>query len=174
MVSKSALLREPLDGYSVDILHGEPRHTVFGSAGVEHPRDVRVIETGQDVPLPYEAVDVLRVCENAGNDFDCGAPDMAVVIALGQVHRSHPAGSDAGENAIRPYPVEGQFVLRGKPASLAQKRGKRPSRVRNSFRVGAQQTLNPLPQSRPAYTVLFKKVATCAVFELASHIEEIP
>ncbi len=46
-----------VNGRALDILHDEVRDTLFGSTAIDQTGDIGVVEVGQDLALPQEAID---------------------------------------------------------------------------------------------------------------------
>jgi hypothetical protein len=54
---QAVLVAVAVDRDTLDVLHHEVRQAVVGGAAVEQPRDVRVVDGGQDLALGAEATD---------------------------------------------------------------------------------------------------------------------
>ena len=99
-----------VDGLALDELHHDVGRAVVGRAAVEEPRDVRMLEAGEDLPLPPEVAD--RVVAGAADRDDLDRDPLAVLIvgARGQIDDAHPAVAELAEHAVgADAPVDLQF-----------------------------------------------------------------
>ena len=108
--SRRVLVAVPVQGPALDVLHDEVRLALFRFACVEQPRDVGVIETGENLTFRAKAqTEVER--GRAIDHFDRGLPGELTVGPLGQIHRARAAptqdrfdsvvGDDAPDPAVR-------------------------------------------------------------------------
>ena len=83
-----------IDRRALHVLHHEVGKALGRGAAVEEPRDVRMVQRGEDLPLVAEAADdQLRV--HAAADHLDGDRVLEIAGAPGQIDRAHAAASDA-------------------------------------------------------------------------------
>src|SRR5262249_58860470 len=80
-----------VDRPAFDMLHDEERAAVRRGPAVDQPRDERVLETGEDLTLVAEAAEHFVGVHTAAHDFDRDEFPVLIVIALGEIYRSHAA-----------------------------------------------------------------------------------
>ena len=85
---------------AVDILHHQVGPSVGGGAAVEQPRDVRVVESGEDLPLGAEAADDRIGVHPPLEDLQRHPLVEGVVVAHGQEHRAHAALSQLADEPV--------------------------------------------------------------------------
>ena len=96
-----SLLAISVDRYAIDVLHCEPRQTIFSDSAVEESGDVRVVERGENLPLVHEAANEALVPRAPRRQkFDSYLSLVLIVGALGEVYGSHAAATDLVENAV--------------------------------------------------------------------------
>jgi hypothetical protein len=88
-----------VDAQAVDVFHDDVGLTRRGGAAVEHARDVRVIEPGQELAFAFGAADRVGIAEQAREDLDRDALLEAAVAALGQPDLTHAAAAQGFEQA---------------------------------------------------------------------------
>jgi hypothetical protein len=107
--------REPLD-----VLHREERASVVRRAAIQEPRDVGMLEPGEDLPLAEEAGHGLIRVEAAFQELDRDGLLELTVDARGEIDTPHAAatdlrveaiGTDAGPGEVR----SGRQVVRRGP-----------------------------------------------------------
>src|SRR6185369_279469 len=84
-----------------DVFHDEIRIAGFGGAATEQTANVRVIESGENLPLVAETLDDEVVVETAPDKFDRDSVLKLTVSAPRFIYRSHSAATDFAFNAIR-------------------------------------------------------------------------
>ena len=90
-----------VDRTAFDVLERQIRPAAGRHARVVQPRDVRVVERGEDVALPRHALGERRARPGAARQLQRhGAPDHPV-RALGQPHRAHAAFAQLAQQTIR-------------------------------------------------------------------------
>jgi hypothetical protein len=77
-----------------DVFHDEIRETFIGRPAVEKPRDERMIEIGEDLPLVSKAPENRVGVHAAFDELDGRLGSEDPVGALGQINGSHPAAAD--------------------------------------------------------------------------------
>src|SRR5690606_20483195 len=94
------------DRRALDVLHHQVRRLVGGDAGVEEPRDVLVLETGEDALFLTEPGKADRVAESAANDLEGDV--VAEILTHGAVDGAHPPLPDRLEDAVGPECASGE------------------------------------------------------------------
>jgi hypothetical protein len=79
---------------ALDVFHHQIRQTFGRAATVQKPRDVGMIERGEDLPLASEAPDRLLVSETDPDQLESAALAEVALHALGQPHGAHAALTD--------------------------------------------------------------------------------
>ena len=89
-----------VDRKSFDVLHHEIRKAILCRPAVEQPRNVRVVEARENLPLVAE-VPQDGICVHATLYQLDGNPLLVFIIgAFGQENRAHPPAPDLTDNAI--------------------------------------------------------------------------
>ena len=89
------------DRYAVDQFHREERHALGGDARIVEPRDMLVLERGQEVALARETLG----CGALG--LEARVRDLEGDLAeyrgglLGEPHGRHAAGAERADQAVR-------------------------------------------------------------------------
>src|SRR5207248_2140143 len=76
------------------------RTAVRRGSTVEEARNIRMLETGQDLALMAKPAQHFGGIHTMLDDFDGNELVELIVVALGQVHRAHTAAADLLEHAI--------------------------------------------------------------------------
>ncbi len=90
---------------SVHVLHDDERMALLVQPAVEQPRDVRVVERGEHVPLDLEAAANLERVAAVAQHLDRHAPPRPLSLALGEIDHPHPAAAELAEHAIVAHPL---------------------------------------------------------------------
>ena len=90
----------PVQGDSVDSFHDEVRTAVFGFAGVEDARDIRVIENRERLPLGFETSKNFARVHPRLDEFDRDRT-LDRLILLGGVDDAHAAFPERVQNSKR-------------------------------------------------------------------------
>ena len=94
-----------------DVFHHEVGHSVFGRAAVEQPRDVGVIERGQNLPLGAKTAQHLVAFRSAFEELDGDLFFILPVGALGQIDRAHAAAPQLTQDAMGADPSTDHCTL---------------------------------------------------------------
>lgn len=89
-----------IDQLAVDVFHHHVGDVVLRAAAVEQTSDVRVVETGQDLPLISETAQHLFGSGVRVHQLDGDVPPELAVRSFGEVHRAHAAVTDLAQYAI--------------------------------------------------------------------------
>ena len=89
-VPRAAIL---VDRYAVDILHHHIGLPGGRGAAIQHARDARVFQRGQELPFRGRAQDRIGVTEHTRHDLDGDALHVDAVGALGKPDLAHAAGT---------------------------------------------------------------------------------
>src|ERR1044071_4379411 len=87
-----------VDRNAVDELHRQERQPVRRAAAVDEPRDVRMLERGEDLPLLAEALHE-RLADSAAHELDRDAL-RELAVADREKDRSHSAAAELTHDAI--------------------------------------------------------------------------
>src|SRR5215472_6376306 len=98
-----ALFAVRVDRNALDIFHDEERCAVPGRASIQKPRDIGVIQAGQDLPLLPESLQQRNRRQRALYQLDSYPLLVLVVIAHGGIDCPHTARSQLVRDAVRPY-----------------------------------------------------------------------
>ena len=96
---------ELVDRRAVDELHHEIRDAAVGGAAVEEARDVRVIQTRENLALPAEALNDSGRVESRAHQLQ---RDLLLVLAIGangREHFAHAAATELRNDVVRPDPM---------------------------------------------------------------------
>ena len=100
-----------------DVLARNPLHRQVRlpavDAGVVEPRDVRVLEPGEDVPLAGEALRHLAATRVQERKLQRDVPAERAVVPAGEPHLAHPPGAQQLHQHVRAEPLAGS-VDRGR------------------------------------------------------------
>ena len=119
----------PIDGEPVDVLHREVGRAVVGGAAVDQPRDVRVIEVGEDLPFGPEPLFDDRRLERRADHLDRDLLLVRIVGADAKVDGAHPAAADFAHQPVRADPPPGppgcplQLIDQGGRVGAGERRG---------------------------------------------------
>src|SRR5215831_1552939 len=87
-----------------DVFHYEVGQPFGSSSTVQQPRNVRVIQVGENLALVSESTDDKMIVHPTPDQLDCNSPFELVVGSDRQVDRAHPAGPDFSNNLISAQP----------------------------------------------------------------------
>ena len=90
-----------VDRQTVDVLHHEIRQALAAGAAVEQPRDVRMLEPGEDLALVSKALQHGVAIHAALDEFDGGAHRELRIVALAKKDGAHAAATQLAHDAIR-------------------------------------------------------------------------
>src|SRR5687768_16347322 len=94
------LVAVAVDRLPFDILHREPGHALRGNAAIEEPRDIGVLERGDDLQLLEEPPEQIVRTDSTTRELErCALPELSVV-ALREVHRAHPTAPDLANDPV--------------------------------------------------------------------------
>jgi hypothetical protein len=96
---RAAVLR---DRRSFDQLHDQVRAPVLGGASVHQPRDVRVVQVREDLPLGAEALQHVVRVQPPAQQLDGDPLREVACVAFRAVHRSPPAAPDLLHHPVTP------------------------------------------------------------------------
>jgi hypothetical protein len=91
-----------VDADAIDVFHDQIGQPFFGRTAVEQPRDLRVLELGQDLALAAESAEQILVAQWRGDDLDRHLLVELVVGACREIHRAHAAAADLPGDLVRP------------------------------------------------------------------------
>ncbi len=103
-----------IDRLAVDVFQDEIRLTAGRDAGIDQPRDIRMVQPGEQAALALES---LLAARRAGahqreiQQLDRGTPLEAAVGALGEPDRAHAALTDRRNQSIGADDVAGEGHL---------------------------------------------------------------
>ena len=118
-----------------DVLHHQVRPPVFAHPSIVEPRDSRVLQRGEDLPLDPEAVQHLVGVHPALDQLDRDPLLEDLVRPLGQVDRSHSAAADFFDDPVRAEPPDRRGLL---APGVQQRDGEGGDRVaQHQLRFGA-------------------------------------
>ena len=123
-----------VDAPTVDVFHDEIGQSLFGCAAIEEPRDQRMFELGEDLPLAAKAPQQIFVAERRRDDFDRHLLVEGVIGAGGEIDRAHAAASNLPDDLIRAKPPAAPADRRG--GELARRLGE--ERVSGAIVCGEQ------------------------------------
>ena len=90
-----------VDRLAVDVLHDEVGRAVRRAPAVEQPRDVRVLQRRQDLPLHAQPALHLAREHAAADQLDRDLLLVLLVGALGEIHIAHAAGAELAHDPVR-------------------------------------------------------------------------
>src|SRR5687768_8169013 len=90
-----------VDGQTVDILHHEIREPLAARAAVKKPRDVRMLESREDLALVSKALQHGVAIHAALDEFDGGAHGELRIVALAKKDGTHAATPQLAHDPIR-------------------------------------------------------------------------
>ena len=99
---QTVLARVGRDGHSVDVLHDEVELAGGRCTAVDEPCDIRVLQLGQNLPLPAELSSEFGRIWTGFHDLHGHLLAILSVIALSQIHHAHAAFAQSAEDSIRP------------------------------------------------------------------------
>jgi hypothetical protein len=95
-----------VDRHPLDVLHRVPRHARLGDAAVEQPRDARMVEPREDLPLGREAAhEGVVAMQPAAHQLERDPHAEGAVVALGHEHLAHAARARPRAEAPGPHAV---------------------------------------------------------------------
>ena len=94
-----------VDARAIHILHHQIRQALRSRAAVQQARDIRVVQTGEHLPLRAKSPQDFARVHAAQDHFDGDFPLVFVIHARGQPHRSHSPAADAPLQLIGSDPV---------------------------------------------------------------------
>ncbi len=97
---KFSRVAEFCDRLALDAFHHDELTAILCHSPIEQPRDVRMVETGQDSALLAESTFDLIVHQTRPDQFDGDLFAINIVGALRQIDHTHPASSDLAYNPI--------------------------------------------------------------------------
>ena len=111
-----------VDRLAIDIFHDEVGFALVAGAGVEQPRDARVLQIGLYLALGAEALLESGTC-GAGQQLDRHLSAILRVIALGEVDPTHAAAAELAHDAVGPEPaaLHGRLRCTGRLAKQAMR-----------------------------------------------------
>ena len=80
-------------------LHRKPRGAVGGESAVYQPRNLRMVERGEDLPLALEALQDLLGVHPAADELECDLLREGAVHPFGEVDGAHAAVAEFANNA---------------------------------------------------------------------------
>ena len=102
------------DGLAGDVLHREVRSSVGGDAAVEQARDVRMLETREDLALPEKAPDDLSTVRAGADELEGDLLFELAVGAIREEHAAHPTVADLPDQFVRPDAIARRLLLVGR------------------------------------------------------------
>jgi len=122
--TEPVLFAEPRDRHPLDQLHDEVRQARGRRAGVEHPRDVRVVHQGEGLALGLEPGEHGLRVHTGPDDLERDGPADGLLL-LGHVDDAHAPLADPLEQLVgpdaAPRPLDGLEALgRLAPPGLGQ------------------------------------------------------
>ncbi len=90
-----------VDALAFDEFERQVGLAVVGHAGVVQPRDVRVLQRGQDLALARHALGQARASPRAVRELECDAAALQHVGAFGQPDRGHAAFANLAQQPVR-------------------------------------------------------------------------
>ena len=86
---------------ALDILHDEVRQIAGGRTAVQQPRDVRMIEIGENLTLVTKTLHHEISVHAALDEFYRHPFSELLVGALGEIDRAHAAASDLADDFVK-------------------------------------------------------------------------
>ncbi len=163
-----ALARELRDRHAFDVFHRQIRRAVGTDAAVDEPRDVRMLEPREDLPLLAKAQQQAR--RRIRELLDRDALLELAVAAFGQPDLAHAAGADAFQNAIRSELRRLRFDDR---FDRVRDRGGRSLHEASRARVGAQQALDFIERFGVVAARLDEPVGARGFGKLGGPVEQV-
>ena len=99
------LAAKDVDRAAYDVFHGEEGDAVGGGAAVKEAGDVRVVEISEDLALVAQSRGRFGRADPVRQHLDRNALRELRVVALGQVHRAHPALAEQSDQMKRTDPA---------------------------------------------------------------------
>src|SRR6476660_3444252 len=93
--------------YADNVVHDEVGETIVRRACIEQPRDIWVIEPGQDLAFRSEAAQDLSRVGASIQYLDCDLFFKLTISALCQENCAHPAAAKFTDDDIRPHALPG-------------------------------------------------------------------
>ena len=112
-----------VDALAFDVLQREIRLTVGREAGVVQPRDVRVLECGEDLALARQALAELGAPRHQARQLERHLAPLQHVGAFGQPHLAHAAFAEPADQFVRSDPGAGPQALLARAAAVQELRG---------------------------------------------------
>jgi hypothetical protein len=94
----SAIIEQTL---SFDILHDDVRTPIIGRASIEQCRDVRMLKSGEDLPLRSKARQRLRCGHPLSDELDSDRAQKLIIGANRLVDGAHAAPSNFAHELVR-------------------------------------------------------------------------
>lgn len=101
------------DVLAVNVLQGRERTSFGVAAGIDQTRDVRVIESGEDLALGLEAPPQDRAIETGMHQLDRDVALVGAVGAAGQPHRTHATAANLAFQPPAPEHLSLQLSVLG-------------------------------------------------------------
>lgn len=164
---KSVLVAILVDRLTLDVVHDDVRLTSLGRSAVHEPRDVRMLEGGQNLPFLPEPADDVLAGETATHEFDGNLLAKVVIGASGQEDRSHAADANLPDELVRPDALTDRAVRAREveEASFEECPG----------RLAAREKLVELvPEIRVAGAALVEEGGALADRALERRVEQLP
>jgi len=95
---------------TLDVLHHHVRHSLVGGAAVDQPRDVGMVERGENPPLFRESCLETRIEQGSGHDLDGDVLLEGPVRARREVDDAHAAAADLSQRAVLADQTALQFL----------------------------------------------------------------